>query len=309
METVRAYAPATIANFNVGYDLLGVSLNNIGDEVHLTFNGRQNNAIIEIVNGDGLPLDVKKNCCSVVIAKMQEKLNVHRGVDIRIVKGFSAGSGLGSSSASSAAAAFGYNELMGRPFGRKELIRFASEGERVACGTAHFDNVAPAILGGIVLVTGTDQKEIIQLPVIDDLHAITLFPKLKINTEDSRKVLKTNIESKAVVKQVGLMGAFVSSLYEKDLERFSASLQDVIVEPIRSRFIPKFEEMRSAVMKAKGLAFGISGSGPSVFAIVKGKGQSKEVLKELLSVFDEVDLVVQTEINKITNNSGARLLK
>jgi len=309
MKSITAFAPATIANFNVGYDILGISLNNIGDEVELTFNGTVENKIIKIINGDNLPKEVDVNCCSVVIRKMQEVLNDFKGVDIIITKGFGSGSGLGSSSASSAAAAYGYNKLIGSPFTTKELITFAAEGERVACGSAHIDNVAPSILGGIVLATGKKPTDLIELPLIDNLYAITLFPRIKVNTSDSRKILKNTIPLSTVSKQVGLMGAFVSSLYEQNLERFSDSLQDLIIEPMRSLLIPKFAEMRTAAIDNKALAFGISGSGPSVFAISEGKENAVNILYALEKVYSEVDIEIQTYINALSKESGTRILK
>ena len=309
MKSITAFAPATIANFNVGYDVLGISLNNIGDEVELTFNGTVENKIIKIINGDNLPKEVHVNCCSVVIRKMQEVLNDFKGVDIIITKGFGSGSGLGSSSASSAAAAYGYNKLIGSPFTTKELITFAAEGERVACGSAHIDNVAPSILGGIVLATGKKPTDLIELPLIDNLYAITLFPRIKVNTSDSRKILKDTIPLSTVSKQVGLMGAFVSSLYEQNLERFSDSLQDLIIEPMRSLLIPKFVEMRTAAIDNKALAFGISGSGPSVFAISEGKENAVNILYALEKVYSEVDIEIQTYINALSKESGTRILK
>lgn len=309
MKTIRAFAPATIANFNVGYDVLGASLNNIGDEVELTTNGTETNRIIEIKNGEYLPKAIEKNCCSVVIRKMQEALGVFTGVDISITKGFASGSGMGSSSASSAAAAYGYNALVGNPFTSRELIKFAAEGERIACGSAHVDNVAPSILGGFVLATGNDEDNLIELPVIEDLYAITLFPKISVKTSDSRGILKDNVALSTASKQVGLMGAFVSSLYDNDLQRFSNSLQDLMVEPIRSLLIPKFQEMKKAAIDHGGLAFGISGSGPSVFAICHTEKNALEVKKALEDVYENIDIQSQTYINALAKNSGARILK
>ncbi|MCJ8290639.1 MAG: homoserine kinase [Crocinitomicaceae bacterium] len=309
MNSTKAFAPATIANFNVGYDVLGLSLNGIGDEVELTINGTEENRIIHIKNGAELPMESEKNCCSVVIRAMQENLGEFRGVDISILKGFDSGSGLGSSSASSAAAAFGYNSLVGNPFGKKELIVFAAEGERVACGSAHIDNVAPSILGGFVLANSNDPNNIIELPIIENLFAVTLFPKIKINTSDSRKILKKNIPLETVSRQIGLMGAFISSLYDNNLERFSYSMQDLIIEPMRSLLIPQFKEMKAASLKHNALAFGISGSGPSVFAITEGVENTNQVLMALKEVCDAANLETQTYTNALIKNSGARLIK
>jgi len=308
MSSIKAFAPATIANFNVGYDILGLSLNNIGDEVEFTFNDSDQNNITEIVNGVGLPKEADKNCCSVVVRKMQEALNDFRGVDLKIVKGFSSGSGLGSSSASSAAAAFGYNELIGKPFSNNELVFFAAEGERVACGSAHTDNVAPSILGGIILTIGGSPEDLLELPVPENLFAISLFPKIKIKTADSRKILKDEVSIVEVTKQVAYMGAFVKSLYSNDLNLFSRSLQDLIIEPSRKLLIPKFEEMKHAALSSGALSFGISGSGPSVFAIAEGVEAAKKVVNSLKNVFISEEMPIHTYVNKLAKNSGARII-
>jgi len=308
MKTIKVFAPATIANINVGFDVLGMSLNDIGDRVELTFNGSEENRIIEITNGDNLPTDVSKNCCSVVIRKIQESLNDFKGVDITLHKGFASGSGLGSSSASSAAAAFGYNELMGSPYSNKELIAFAAEGERVACGSAHVDNVAPAILGGLILAQGKHESDFLTLPLLDNLYAVTLFPNIKINTSDSRKILKEIVSIGILSKQVALMGAFVSSLYEKDLNLFSNSLQDLVIEPMRSLLIPKFHELKQEAYKMNALAFGISGSGPSVFALTEGEENAKNILNGLAKVYVNTGIETQGYISALRNDSGARIL-
>ena len=308
MKNIKAFAPATIANLNVGYDSLGLSLKNIGDEVELTFNHTSENKIIKIINGDNLPYDINKNCCSVVIRKIQELQNDFRGVNIILKKGFAAGSGLGSSSASSAAAAYGYNKLIGSPYSNKELVLFAAEGEKVACGTAHLDNVAPSILGGIILIKGKDSSDILELPIIDNLYAVTLYPNISISTSDSRKILKTDIPITTFSKQVALMGSFVMSLYEKDINLFTDSLKDLVIEPIRSLLIPKFQEMKNEAINNKALAFGISGSGPSVFAIAEGKENAKRIETALKKVYRTIDISTQTYVNIISKESGAKIL-
>ena len=309
MNQITAFAPATLANFNVGYDVLGLSLNDIGDEVQLRFNGTNENNILQIINGDELPKEREKNCCSVVIRKMQEAQNSFTGVDIIINKGFAAGSGLGSSSASSAAAAYGYNKLTGNNYSNKELVAFAAEGERVACGTAHIDNVAPAILGGIVLSKGNKATDLIELPLLDNLYAVTLFPAIKVKTSDARKILNDTVNLTTLSKQVSLMGAFVASLYEKDLELFSASLKDLVVEPMRSLLIPKFAELKKAALNNKALAFGISGSGPSVFAIAKNKEHANNIQQSLEDVYKNLNIKTQTRKHLLCKESGARILE
>ncbi len=309
MNKIKVFAPATIANINVGFDVLGLALNNIGDTVLLEKNKTSKNKIINIYNGNNLPSEVEKNCCSVVIKKMQEALNSFVGVNITLTKGFAAGSGLGSSSASSAAAAFAYNELIGKPFSKNELIAFAAEGERIACGAPHVDNVAPALLGGIVLSKGRQAKDYLKLPVLEHLFAVTLFPNINIKTADSRKILKTEVPVEILSRQVSLMGAFVSSLYENNYQLFSESLQDLIIEPIRSLLIPKFAELKRVALKNKALAFGISGSGPSVFAFAKDLDSAENIKKTLEQVYKNTGISTQSCINQISQNSGAKIIE
>jgi homoserine kinase len=308
MKSIKAFAPATLANFNVGYDILGLSLNNIGDEIELTFNNTAENKIIEIINGENLPYEAEKNCCSVVIRKMQEAQNDFRGVDIRLKKGFAAGSGLGSSSASSAAAAYGYNSLIDSPYTDRELVAFAAEGERVACGTDHVDNVAPSILGGIILAKGKNPDDLIKLPLIDNLFVVTLYPNVTVNTADSRKLIADKIPLQSYIKQLAYMGTFVAGLYEKNLRLVAESLHDMVIEPARSFLIPNFKEMKSTAVANNALAFGISGSGPSIFALAEGEENAKRIETALLKVYEGGDVSTQTFINALVENSGARIL-
>ena len=307
-ETICAFAPATIANLSVGFDVLGLSLDQVGDTVEVTVNGSTENTILTIENGETLPKDREKNCCSVVIKKMQAQLNDYKGVDIRIRKGFKSGSGMGSSSASSAAAAYAYNALVGYPFSEQELVRFAAEGERVACGAAHADNVAPAIMGGLVLVRAHDPIDIISLPLPDGLWAVVLFPDVKINTEDSRAVMQKNISLNLACQQWANLGAFVASLYENDLELFSRSLQDFIAEPVRSNFIPKFQELKQIALQSGALGFGISGSGPSVFAIASNETAAHNIQENLLKTFENTGVDASCFVESLSGNQGARII-
>lgn len=301
---ICAFAPATIANLNVGFDILGLSLNSIGDKVEVSGNGTAQNRITEIVKGSTLPTDPVKNSCSVVIRKMQEALQQFEGVDIRIKKGFASGSGLGSSSASSAAAAVAYNTFLGHPFTPEELVPFAAEGERIACGTAHFDNVAPAILGGLVLIQG---QNLVKLPLPQGLHAALFFPDITINTAGSRSILRQNLPLSVISRQVANMGAFVASLFQKDLNLMAKSLEDLMVEPSRKMLIPCFDEMKSAAMTHQALAFGISGSGPSMFALAASAEIAGEIMAALEVVYKTCGIEAQHFIVKLTNESEAKI--
>jgi homoserine kinase len=168
--------------------------------------------------------------------------------------------------------------------------------------------VAPSILGGIILARGKNPSDMIELPLIDNLYAITLYPNISVNTSDSRLILKTDVPLETFSQQVAFMGTFVASLYEKDLRLFADSLQDLVIEPMRSLLIPKFKEMKIAALDKKALAFGISGSGPSVFAIAEGKENAQNIETALKEVYEEVDISIQTYINALAKDSGARIL-
>ena len=308
MKKVCAFAPATIANLSVGFDVLGLALDSIGDKVEVVYNNTTENRILEIRNGAKLPLDSEKNCCTVVIQKMQEKLDSFKGVDLRIEKGFKSGSGLGSSSASSAAAAFAYNELIGRPFSEQELVAFAAEGERIACGAAHADNVAPAVMGGLVLVRAHNPIDVIRLPLPQDLYAVLLFPDVEINTADSRAVMQSNISLKSACNQWANLGAFVASLYQNDLDLMARAFQDFVAEPVRSTFIPKFSSLKKAALENEAIGFGISGSGPSVFALAKGKVQAAVIKNQMTAVFKGTSVKTMSFVESLSGNQGSRIV-
>ncbi|SCY17715.1 homoserine kinase [Nonlabens sp. Hel1_33_55] len=308
MKKVTAFAPATIANFNVGFDFLGVALQGIGDEVTMSFNQTESNVITDIENGADLPKEASRNCCSVVVRCMQEQLNDFTGVDIHIKKGFASGSGLGSSSASSAAAAFAYNELLGKPFTNKQLVYFAAQGEKAACGSPHVDNVAPSIIGGMVMQKASDKTDFISLPILPDLYAVLLYPQIVVKTSESRSILKETMAVKTASQQIGYMGSFVASLYLQDMDLFKAAMKDVIIEPMRSMLIPKFDEMKQAVLGKGALAFGISGSGPSVFTIVKGQQMTETIKTTLEEIYSKTDVDFKIYISPINADSGATIL-
>ena len=309
MKSVTAFAPATIANFNVGFDFLGVALQGIGDEVQMSFNGTDSNKILSIENGADLPKEASKNCCSVVVRCMQEELDSFTGVDIHIKKGFASGSGLGSSSASSAAAAFAYNELIGKPFSKTQLVHFAAQGEKAACGSPHVDNVAPSILGGMVMSKAGDFNDFISLPILPDLFAVLLYPQIMVKTSDSRSILRETMAVKTASEQIAFMGSFVASLYLQDVDLFKASAKDVVIEPMRSMLIPKFEEMKAKVLANGALAFGISGSGPSVFTIVQGIELTHNIKTCLEEIYTMTDIDFKIYISPINADSGATIIK
>jgi homoserine kinase len=299
-QSIRVFAPATVANVACGFDILGFALESPGDEVVLRLNG-QNRVIITHISGDGgkLPLDPSKNTAGVAVLKMLESLNSKQGISIELHKNIGLGSGLGSSASSSVASAFALNCLLGEPFQTKELLPFTMEAERVACGSAHADNVAPSLLGGFVLVRSYDPLDVISLPYPKELYCTVIHPYIELRTEDSRNALPKIISLKDAVIQWGNIGGLISGLMMEDFSLISRSLRDVIAEPARAEFIPGFYEMKMAALESGALGCSISGSGPSVFALCRDKTTALEAGKNMRLVLNRLGTACQVYTSPI----------
>ena len=229
---VSVFAPATVANVASGFDVLGFALEHPGDAVTLVRTERRE-VMVSAIDGDGgkLPRDPAKNTAAVAVSGFLAKVGFPFGVDIRLKKMMPLSSGLGSSAASAVAAVFGANVLAGSPLSRQELLPFTMAAEKVACGTAHADNVAPSLLGGFVLVRSYDPLDVVQLPVPPGLSCAVTHPHTEVRTEDARAILKKEIRLADAVRQWGNLAALVAALYNGDLKLLGRSLQDVVAEP------------------------------------------------------------------------------
>lgn len=307
MKTIRAYAPATVANVCCGFDILGFAVDAPGDEVMVAMNDSHTIRMIAI-HGDGgrLPLDADKNTAAVAVQSLVHALGESNGFDITLYKNLPLGSGMGSSAASAVAALVAANELLGNPKTRKELIPFAMEAERVACGTAHADNVAPSLLGGFVLIREYDPLDVIKFTAPEDLHCALVHPQLELKTEDSRRVLKPFIPLKDAVTQGGNIAGLMVGLLQSDYQLISRSLKDVIAEPIRSVFIPGYEELKQKIMDGGALGSGISGSGPTIFALCTDESTARKVGQTLSEHFSGYDLTSDVFVSRV-NTVGARV--
>ena len=309
MESIRVFAPATVANVSCGFDILGFALNSPGDEIQLTINAAGKVRLLEITGDDGkLPVDPDRNSASAVIIHVLQHLRMDTGVDIRLHKKMPLGSGLGSSAASSAAAAFAINQLLGNPLEMKDVLRFAMVGEQVACGSEHADNVAPALYGGFVLIRSYDPLDVIKLPAPDDLHAVVIHPQIEIKTRDARDILKKEIKLKNAIKQWGNVGGLISGLYESDYELIGRSMEDHIIEPIRSILIPGYPDVKKAAMDSGVLGCGISGSGPSVFALTRGLETAEKASEKMYEEFKNIGIESDIYVSKV-NNRGPKVLE
>ncbi|PKH51531.1 homoserine kinase [Tenacibaculum sp. Bg11-29] len=307
MNYIKIFAPATVANVSCGFDSMGFAVDTMGDEMTFTKTAERGVQITEITGADGLSLNPTENAAGVVALAMLAKHPVNFGIKITMHKGFSPGSGLGSSAASSAGAAFGVNELLNKPFSTLELTKFSMLGEEAACGTPIADNVAAAVYGGFVLIRSYDPLDIIKLPVPDELQLVAIHPQIEVKTKDAREVLPDNVPLKSAVTQWANVGGLVSGLHTSDYQLISNSLTDVIVEPARKHLIPHFDLVKSEAIKAGALGAGISGSGPTIFALCKGEEIAKKVQAAIQNAYADKNIDFTLFSSKI-NTQGVRIL-
>lgn len=307
MNYIKIFAPATVANVSCGFDCLGFAVDAVGDEMTFTKTSKKGVEITNIIGAD-LTYNIDENAASAVIKKILNTANVDFGIALTIHKGFSPGSGLGSSAASAAGAAFGTNQLLGDMYSDLELTKFAMFGEKVACGSAIADNVAAAIFGGFILVRSYHPLEIIKLPVPSELRVVAIHPQISIKTKDARAVLPAKIALKDAVTQWANVGGLISGLYTDNYNLISNSLVDIIAEPARKSLIPFFDDIKNSATKAGALGAGISGSGPTVFALCEGDIVAKAVYKSIEESYKNTGINFEMFISKV-NHKGIKIIK
>ncbi len=306
MDTITIFSPATIANVSCGFDVLGLCLDNVGDV--MTVNKIKGKGIaIKEITGANLPLAAEKNVAGVAALALLEHLQPDYGFEMSIDKRIKAGSGIGSSAASAAGAVFAINHLLGSPLTLRELVPFAMQGEKLASGSAHADNVAPALLGGFTLIRSYDPLDIIKIDAPEELYATVLHPQIELKTMDARSILKNNISLKKAIVQCGNLAGLISGLYTKDYDLIGRSLHDELVEPVRYILIPKFNEIKAAAVNAGALGGGISGSGPSVFALSRGKETAKKAGEAMAAVLNGTGIPYELHLSHI-NSTGIQIV-
>lgn len=309
MNSVRAFAPATVANVSCGFDILGFAIDAMGDVVEVREKKDPGLQVVSIT-GDGgrLPFEAEKNTCAVAIQAMLDELGHQVGMEIYLEKGLPLGSGMGSSAASAVAALVAANRLLGEPFEKKQLLPFAMVAEKVACGAGHADNVAPSLLGGFVLIRDYHPLDVIKLHVPEGLHCTLLHPHFELKTSDSRSVLRDSVSLKHSTIQSGNVAGLIAGLFQEDFELIGRSLRDVIAEPYRATLIPGFYEVKEAVKAAGALGMGISGSGPTLFTLSKGEKTVQSIIDAAQQVYDSIGLGVDAYHSAI-NTKGAFVLE
>ncbi|MBT8394339.1 MAG: homoserine kinase [Flavobacteriaceae bacterium] len=306
MNEIKIFSPATVANVSCGFDVLGFCLNSVGDEMVIRKTSEKGIKIIRI-EGFDLPFEAEKNVAGVSALAMYNTLKPDCGFEIEIYKFIKPGSGIGSSAASAVGSVFGMNELLGKPYNRTELTEFSIKGEALASKCEHADNLAPAMFGGFTLVKSVCPLEILQIPTPHHLYATIIHPQIEIKTAESRAILPKEVPLQDAITQWANVGSLIHGLHTSNYELIKSSLHDVIVEPHRSQFIPNFDEVKNEALVAGALGCGISGSGPSIFALSEGFDTAKKVEAEMKKIFSNTDIAFETYVSKI-NTEGIKVL-
>lgn len=307
MNRITVFAPMTIGNMGCGFDVLGMAMDGTGDTLEISID-EGSGISIENKSGVSLPDNVEKNVITPAVRSFLTKYGKQISVSIKVLKKILPGSGIGSSAASSAAVVFGLNELTGKPFDGKQLVEFAMDGEKLISGSRHADNVAPALLGGVVLVRQNEPLDLVNLPVPDNFYCTAVHPHITVTTMEGRSVLPQQIPLHDAITQWGNVGSLVAGLALNDMQLVGRSIKDVVAEPYRKRFIPQFDELKQALMKTGALAASISGSGPSVFAVSESLNNANRLGEVMKQHFSNLNIEADVYASKVSER-GARVLK
>lgn len=305
MNSITVKTPATIANLVCGFDILGLCLHEPYDtmEVRLL---KEKKVIIQSADGYALPTDPQQNTAGAPLLEMMDSLGDNIGFEVTIHKNIKPGSGVGSSAASAAGAVVAANHLLDYPFTNEDLVRFAMFGEKVASGVKHADNIAPCIYGGITLIRSIFPLDIISIPA-PDLHITLVHPQIEVRTADARQILRKEVLLKDAIKQWGNIAGLVAGFMKNDYELIGRSLEDVIIEPVRSILIPGFDEVKKRCKEAGALGGGISGSGPSIFMLSTDKETAENVEQIMKEIYTHIGIEYHTYVTTI-NAQGVTIV-
>lgn len=307
-DSVLAFAPASVGNVGVGFDILGHTVKAVGDRVRARRTPGQGVRIAAITgSAAALPLEPEKNTAGMALVSMARALSLPFGIEIEIEKGIPLGSGLGGSAASAVAAVVAGNALLDAPLSKLELLKFAMQGEAVASGSVHVDNIAPSLFGGLVLTVGIDHPRTKQIPVPPSVRCVLAHPHMFLSTREARRVLRKTVDLSDVVWQTANLAGFLSACYTNDLAMLRDAFEDVIIEPQRAALIPGFKAVKQAAMSSGALGCSISGAGPTVFAWAE-EPYAEGVRAAMVEAFAEHDLATDSWVSAI-DTEGARILE
>jgi homoserine kinase len=304
-QLIKIHSPATVANMVCGFDVLGFAVHEPYDEMQIGFTGKPG---VTIINKDAynLPTDPEKNVAGAALLAILEEINEGVGFELSICKYIKPGSGVGSSAASAAGAVIAANRLLGDRFSKADLVRFAMNGEKVASGVKHADNIAPCIYGGVTLIRSIHPLDIVPLQA-PPLYVTIVHPQIEVRTADARSILKQQVQLKDAIRQWGNIAGLVAGLLQSDYDLIGRSLEDVLVEPVRSILIPGFDVIKQQSKEAGALGGGISGSGPSIFMLSKDEATAKIVEKQMQGVYHQLSLDHHTYVTTI-NKDGVKFI-
>lgn len=300
MDQIRVLSPASVSNVVCGFDVLGFALVEPYDEMIVRWTEEP---AIRIIHRDdfGLPIDPEKNIAGVAARAILNAAGVDRGVEIEITKNIKPGSGIGSSAASACGAVVAIDRLLGGRFSRSELVELAMEGEKLASGAKHADNLAPCIYGGFTLVRSIEPLDVVQLE-FPEIYVTVIHPQIEIKTSEARAILPKVVSLKDAITQWANLGAFVAGLASGDYNLIARSMHDVIVEPARRSLLPRFDEVKEASLAAGAMGGGISGSGPSIFMLSKSLKTAESVAAAMGSVYSQTGIKFHTYVSPIASN-------
>jgi homoserine kinase len=306
-HSIKVFSPATIANVGPGFDLMGFALETLGEEIVVKKNTSNKLGLVPVVGFDNIPTDPTKNVATVAVSSMLNALEINQGFDFEFKKSIKPGSGLGTSASSSAGAVFAVNEILNRPFSIQELVQFAAEGEKFLSGKAHADNVAPALLGGIQLIRGSEPWDVLSIDFPTNIYVTVIHPQVEIQTSEARKILPKNVSLENSITQSGNLAGLIAGLYSNDLALIGRSMTDVIVEPVRSSLIPKYKIVKDAVLESGAFGCNIAGSGPSIFAFSNESKIANNLADVMAEVYRNSDIETRTYVSKI-GKKGCRII-
>lgn len=303
---IKLFSPATVANVACGFDVLGLCLDTIGDEMVVRKVDGKGVRITKI-EGFKLPFETELNVAGVSALAMYQELQPDCGFEIEIKKNIKPGSGIGSSAASAVGSVYGINALLGSPLNKTQLTQFAIKGEALASGSEHADNIAPALFGGFTLVKSVNPLEILQIPSPDNLYVTIIHPQIEIKTAISRAILPKNVPLEDAINQWANVGSFIHSLHTSNYPLMQRSLHDVIIEPHRSKLIPHYNEVKQQTLNAGALGTNISGSGPSIFSLCEGIENANKVRDVMRNIYSNTGIEFDVHVSKI-NTQGVKIL-
>jgi homoserine kinase len=306
MNKVTVKAHATIANLVCGFDILGLCLDEPFDVMEVSLL-KERKVIIESANGYLLPSEPENNTAGAPLIEMIKEIDDEVGFRVRIDKRIKPGSGIGSSAASASGAVVGANHLLNDRFSKKDLVRFALFGEKVASGVKHADNIAPGIYGGLTLIRSIFPLDIVSLPV-PDLFVTLVHPQIEVKTSDARQILRKEVLLKDAIRQWGNIAGLVAGFIQNDFDLIGRSLEDVIIEPVRCILIPGFDKVKSASREVGAIGGGISGSGPSIFMLSKDEITAKHIETQMQEIYSEIGLSFHTYVTRI-NKKGITIIQ